>query len=243
MRASLHGLTSPPTAPHADDVLDLKIANKFEKLSVGTESNIFFGKSSKVNLVTTSVRKHAPSMQRCLARAPYKRLAQRHQHLATRPSSHRRFRVSRAAETAAEVETTVLGADTVGKQPWGAHIDTSNASTPPSSCASDVLPRTRPPDVVQEQALRAWQDTNVLILCRQCASPVRSGTPWFSAKRTDLICVTSVAPHPAAVLPSTASAQRLATCISREKFSQKSVKQSKALLNAAGPQVPLDSTL
>jgi hypothetical protein len=108
----------------------------------------------------------------------------------------------------------VLGADTVGKQPLGAHIDASNASAPPSSCAPDVLPRTRLPDIVQERALKTWPDIN--LLCLQCASPVRSSTPWFSAKSIDLICVTSFAPHPTAVLPSTASAQRLATLISRE---------------------------
>jgi hypothetical protein len=36
-----------------------------------------------------------------LALSPYKRLVQRHQHLATRPSCHHRFRVCRAAETCA----------------------------------------------------------------------------------------------------------------------------------------------
>ncbi|KAJ7876717.1 fungal-specific transcription factor domain-containing protein [Mycena olivaceomarginata] len=55
MRATLHSLTAPPVAPHADDVLDLEIANEFEKLSVGTQSNIFFGKGSGVNLVNAAL--------------------------------------------------------------------------------------------------------------------------------------------------------------------------------------------
>ncbi|KAJ7831415.1 hypothetical protein B0H14DRAFT_3872237 [Mycena olivaceomarginata] len=81
----------------------------------------------------TFYNKRAASMRRqcndvALALSPYKRLVQCHQ---LRPVTI----VSASAALPRQADTIVLGADTLGKQPWGAHIDASNVSAPPSSCA------------------------------------------------------------------------------------------------------------
>ncbi|KAF7360056.1 Zn(2)-C6 fungal-type domain-containing protein [Mycena venus] len=56
MRRTLDGLTAPPLAPHADDLLDLEIASKFEKFSVGTMGeHAFIGKSSGASLLRAAI--------------------------------------------------------------------------------------------------------------------------------------------------------------------------------------------
>ncbi|KAJ7495523.1 fungal-specific transcription factor domain-containing protein [Mycena latifolia] len=58
MRMTLQGLTAPPAPPHADDLLHLEIARKFESLSLGAvpEGRVkFLGKSSAAILVNTAI--------------------------------------------------------------------------------------------------------------------------------------------------------------------------------------------
>ncbi|KAJ6492202.1 fungal-specific transcription factor domain-containing protein [Mycena sanguinolenta] len=55
MRATLRSITAAPTAPHLDDVLDVDIASKFQKLQVGMAENAFFGRSSGAFLVNAAL--------------------------------------------------------------------------------------------------------------------------------------------------------------------------------------------
>ncbi|KAF8180539.1 fungal-specific transcription factor domain-containing protein [Mycena galopus ATCC 62051] len=55
MRTTLKNLTAPPSNPHADDVLDIHISSKFDKLQVGSRGNAFMGKSSGAFLVNAAL--------------------------------------------------------------------------------------------------------------------------------------------------------------------------------------------
>ncbi|KAF7358738.1 Zn(2)-C6 fungal-type domain-containing protein [Mycena sanguinolenta] len=55
IRAALRSLTAAPIAPHLDDVFDVNIASKFQKLQVGMAENPFLGRSSGAFLVNAAL--------------------------------------------------------------------------------------------------------------------------------------------------------------------------------------------
>ncbi|KAJ7254991.1 fungal-specific transcription factor domain-containing protein [Mycena haematopus] len=55
MRSTLDNIATLPTIPHVDDVQDLDIASKFEKLHVGPLENAFIGKSSGTYLINAAL--------------------------------------------------------------------------------------------------------------------------------------------------------------------------------------------
>ncbi|KAF7378272.1 Zn(2)-C6 fungal-type domain-containing protein [Mycena sanguinolenta] len=55
MRSTLTNIATLPTVPHVDDVSDLDIGSKFEKLQVGSLENAFIGKSSGTFLINAAL--------------------------------------------------------------------------------------------------------------------------------------------------------------------------------------------